>query len=260
MLHPFLEHHAGFYKENGVYFQRDLIRNNAFENAYLTLRQQEGRLYPDDVLRLLPTYRGHIALEKEWNIRKNSADNIIAYLKRKKVRSIVELGCGNGWLLNYINKTMHVNCLGIDINETELEQATRTGSEGCHFAYADIFDSCFDKLEADIIVLASCLQYFEDAQRLLGRLNHLLGSQGEIHILDTPFYERAELSAATSRSRKYFNDQGVTSMEKFYYHHDASVYKGMKHEIMYDPRLLISRIQQKLMHRSPFFWIKIFKT
>src|SRR4051812_13830112 len=85
----------------------------SFTDLYLAVREKEGRVYSDEEVRNLPNSSRH---SDEWKIRKETAKKLRAYLKGK---NILEVGCGNGWLANYLNAT------GIDINEFEVNQALR---------------------------------------------------------------------------------------------------------------------------------------
>src|SRR5688572_14625431 len=110
-----------FHQELCLYYQTGLSEANPFEQSYISLRAQEGRLYTDDVVLKLPAINAGHPTAKEWKVRKHSADLLIKYLSRKEnLQTIVEVGCGNGWLTNYVGKSLNKEWLGIDINLTEL--------------------------------------------------------------------------------------------------------------------------------------------
>src|SRR5690349_16122500 len=121
----FFRAHPEFYSEDGLFFQHGLSRVSTFEKSYISLREKESRVYSDEEVKILPFIRKDHALHREWQIRKTTAENMVGYLDRKEIRSILEIGCGNGWLTRYLFDCLAVTCCGVDVNETELKQAVR---------------------------------------------------------------------------------------------------------------------------------------
>src|SRR5579863_3205882 len=117
------------------------------EIIYLDLRQKEGRIYSDEALKMLPDVSPNHALAFEWKVRKRSSEKLIKRLSSKHIPlKILEIGCGNGWLSHKISEIGDSEVTGVDINMTELKQATRVFGEqkNLTFLYADIFQSAFD--------------------------------------------------------------------------------------------------------------------
>ena len=219
------------------------MNSSEFENEYLSLRSKEGRLHDDETVRQLP-----FVDDPEWKIRANSAQKLLRHLKRENVRSFIEVGCGNGWLTNYLQRELNVAATGIDVNRTELEQATRISGGRAKFIYGDIFSDVFNGIEADVIILAASVQYFPDPERLIDRLR----SKGTIHILDSPIYDVGAAAAAKERSKKYFDSKDAPGMARFYFHHEIDKFGGA--EFLYKPNKI-----SKFFGGSPFPWIRIRK-
>ena len=95
---------------------------NAAE-AYHDVRQREGRLLADDVVRGLPDSGGHTAHPEEWRVRGRSLQRVIRMLSDRP-RTILDAGCGNGWLAARLAEAGH-SVTGLDTGATELEQAKR---------------------------------------------------------------------------------------------------------------------------------------
>jgi len=97
---------------------------NGFEELYLKLRAKEGRLYPDEIVKLLPEISSTHILNKEWRIRESSAKKIAGYLKAQEIVNpvVLDIGCGNGWLTNYLSTRFPAIYCGVDVNKTELEK------------------------------------------------------------------------------------------------------------------------------------------
>ncbi|MDQ3005613.1 MAG: class I SAM-dependent methyltransferase, partial [Chloroflexota bacterium] len=175
--------------------------------------------------------------------------------------SILELGCGNGWLSNLLSKAGH-SVVAMDQNRFELKQAARVFQINSHLSFfeADIFSAPLILAYFDVIILASVLQYFQDITGLISVLSNYLKPQGEIHILDTPFYLENELGAATLRSRQYYTALGFPEMTDHYFHHDASDLQALHPRILYQPHLWTLRLKQLLgQDDSPFPWVMIKK-
>ena len=229
---------------------------------YLRLREKEGRLYSDDIVASLPLIPVGHRFAAEWRARARSASRLIRYLSaRPRPLSILELGCGNGWLSNLLSKAGH-SVFGMDQNRHELKQAARVFRERSHLSFfeADIFSAPFISARFDVIILASVLQYFQDAPGLMSVLSNYLKPQGEIHILDTRLYLDSELDAAVIRSQQYYASLGFPEMMRYYFHHRASDLDALHPKILYDPQALALRVKRWLgWVDSPFPWIFFIK-
>ncbi|RZJ24702.1 MAG: class I SAM-dependent methyltransferase, partial [Flavobacterium sp.] len=189
--------------------------NDAFETVYLNARRKEHRVFTNSEVALLPEVAKSHPLYKEWQLRKKSAARFIKYLKnQKRPLKILDIGCGNGWFSNLMSDVPNVEVTALDVNDHELNQADAVFQKpNLKFLYADIFES--QELRAqqfDVIVFNSCFQYFENAAAILDRAMELLGNDGEIHIIDTPFYRLDQLSEARQRTQSYYEKLGFPEM------------------------------------------------
>jgi len=233
----------------------------AFEEEYLTLRRKEGRFYEDEVVARLPEIKHSHVHSQEWKVRKNSADRLLQYLKGKNKQTILEIGCGNGWLINRLNHSLQKPCCGIDINKTELIQASRVFKDAQHldFVYADILSAVWNGMQADVILMGSSIQYFKDLSTLLKKLQALLSSEGEIHIFDSPVYKKEEADDARQRSCIHFDNLGIPSLKFRYHHHTWDAFREFDFKLLHNPRSPVSRLKTRWSNGSPFPWIKIMK-
>ena len=112
-----------------------------FEEYYIKARDLEGRIHSDEELKLLPNISRRNRHSSEWRYRRNSAFLVFEYLEKKKGNSLLDLGCGNGWMTNYFAELFD-NSLGIDVNNQEIEQAKRVFSRSnLDFKCCDIFQT-----------------------------------------------------------------------------------------------------------------------
>lgn len=238
-------------------FEHTTVINSEFEQQYLLLRKKEGRMYPDDQVMRLPLVPGDHPLRNEWKVRKYSAGKLFAYLEQKqRPLRILEVGCGNGWLSHKLSQLENVSVIGLDVNSVELEQAKRVfENQQLQFVYGDIRHGVFNS-RFDVMVFAASLQYFPSLPEVIGATMDRLEQGGEIHILDTHFYNnKEETIQAAKRSKQYFTELGFPLMEQFYFHHSLEDLEGFTFQVLYDPAAFKNRI----LNQSPFRWIRIKK-
>jgi SAM-dependent methyltransferase len=231
-------------------------------DLYLRVREKEGRLYPDDVATRLPDISTDHPLRIEWRARADSLRRLLRYCGRlPQPVSILELGCGNGWLSSRIGSLPGVRVWGLDRTGIELTQATRLfKADNIAFLSADIFSSPFLLESFDIIILASVIQYFPDLPALLRSLSSLLTPRGEIHLLDSPLYTEAQIAFARARTHDHYSALGFPEMADHYFHHTVSSLQQFSPHWLYRPHGLQARISRYLGHvNSPFPWLSISK-
>ena len=230
-----------------------------FEKAYLEVRNKEGRVYADDLVRQLPHLpKGH-PQELEWNLRRWNTHRLLSYIAKSKPERVLDLGCGNGWLTHQLATAAKAQVLGLDVNRLELLQAARLfTNDHCRFAYGDIFQAACPKKYFDAIVLDSCVQYFSDLPQLLDRLLILLRANGKIHILDSPIYLAKDLDDARQRTSGYYQTKGSGAMAQHYFHHSWADFDSYTTQVLYQPKSTKARLRRKLLGKgSPFPWIII---
>ncbi|HLT81241.1 MAG TPA: class I SAM-dependent methyltransferase [Cyclobacteriaceae bacterium] len=256
-FHAYFTNHPSFRHWEGLFYQSGTAQQD-FEREYTALRTTEGRLLPDAVVRTLPNVPRKHTLYREWMVRARSSRALAGYLKKAKPDRILEVGCGNGWLTNFLASQLRADCCGIDINEIELKQAVRVFSarERLTFVYGDIATKAFDDFKTDVIVCASVIQYFPDIRLLINLLKRLLHPGGEIHIVDSPLYRENDLAAAKARSAEHFSKLLRPEMLSYYHHHSWESLTNCRHTILHDPRSLMGRIK-RWWGMSPFPWIVI---
>ena len=228
------------------------------ERIYLELRKCEGRVYTDEEVKSLPNISSTHPLVFEWKVRKKSSEKLVKYLSGKNLPlTILEIGCGNGWLSHSLAKITDSEVIRLDINLMELNQAAKVFSDQSNlkFVYADIFDTWFDGKEFNIIIMAASIQYFQESEKLINRLLSLLTKNGEIHLIDSPLYKSEKESAeANKRSAGYFLKQGSSAMGQYYFHHTRSFLKNYKVHLI-KPSLL-----EKITRSRLFPWFIIYKS
>ena len=230
-----------------------------FEAYYLEIREKEGRILSDEQVRKLPEFSGPPDLVAEWSLRQKSFSRFIEYIKNSspKPEYGLDIGCGNGWFTRGYSRFVRQELIGLDINDEELTHAAKLfGREGLRFCYGDLFENIFPDRQFDLITLNASIQYFPDLKALMDRLFELLSLKGEIHIIDSPFYEQADIQEAKERTLKYYSEMGVAEMANHYHHHSLEELGTFDPLVKYKP----SRMKRLLKGKdSPFAWYMIRK-
>ena len=240
-----------------------LVHHNSpeiFETLYIQLREKEGRVYPDEQVAVLPDISPTHPHYKEWLMRKESSQKLLSWLKKKKKPlDILEIGCGNGWLSNQLAAISSSMVIGTDINFSEIQQAARVFqyTSNLHFIYTYGEPEIFKEKRFNVIIFAAAIQYFESFHDTIQKALTCLRDDGEIHILDSPFYTRMELMAARRRSRDYYESKGFPGMANYYFHHSFDDIKKFNYRFLYQPGKLVTRITG---NKNPFPWIAIRST
>jgi len=229
--------------------------NSDFENLYIGIRDREKRLLTDCQLMFLPDIEPTHIHYKEWQIRKHSSQKLIAYLKKKnKPLRILEIGCGNGWLSSNLAAIRNSNVIGLDINWLEIEQAKRVFKKSnLEFMCEYFYPGMFQLINFDVIVFAASISYFPVLKNILRDALACLAADGEIHIMDTPFYKPDEIAGAAQRSNNHFKMLGYPEMGQYYFHHTMNDIKQFNYKFLANPQSLINRIKKT----EPFYWISI---
>lgn len=229
--------------------------NEGFADLYIDMRHKENRLLSDCKVMFLPDIEENHVHYKEWQVRKDSAQRLIDYLKAKNMPlNILEVGCGNGWLSAKLHAMNGANVLGIDINEPEIQQAQRIfKSDDLEFMCTGFNPSMFREQKFDIILFAASIQYFKSLKEILTGALSCLKPNGEIHVTDTNFYTSAEAVRAAKRSEEYFESIGFPEMARHYFHHTINQLREFNCIVLYNPHRIINKITKK----NSFYWIAI---
>ncbi|HSW56224.1 MAG TPA: class I SAM-dependent methyltransferase [Ignavibacteriaceae bacterium] len=244
----------------GIYIVSDI--RNQFESVYLKLRESEKRIYSDGEVRNLPSISDKHLHFQEWKLRSKSLERFRAYLNSyERNLNFLDIGCGNGWFCGQLSRLYHNNFYCIDINLTELKQAGRVFNNGrIKFIYADIFSAELPEKNFDLITIVAAVQYFPNLKKLIERLQALISERGEIHIIDSPFYNSEEVDAAKKRTFEYYTSIGFPEMANNYFHHSREDLSAFNYEVLFDPNTMLSKVKKVLMIKdSPFPWIIIRK-
>jgi protein-L-isoaspartate O-methyltransferase len=152
-------------------------------------RERYIRGYTDEEVAQLPEIPEGHPQSSFWRQRKASCSRLVEYLAfKKKTLSILEVGCGNGWLSFQLSSIPGNRVLGLDRDLSVLRQAARVFRQqpNLKFMCGDFYSDIMTGLTFDTIIFAASIQYFPSLNEILGASLLRLKEKGEIHILDTP--------------------------------------------------------------------------
>jgi protein-L-isoaspartate O-methyltransferase len=169
------------------------------------------RGFTDEEVALLPNLPKTHPQYKHWQLRKISCQKLMRHFAfSKKALSILEVGCGNGWLSHHLASIPGHRILGLDRDLQVLQQAARVfrHQSNLKFMCGDFYSGIIQGLTFDAIIFASSIQYFPSLKDVLTAALLQLREEGEIHILDTPL-SRKEL--APFKYRTHFDPLSLTN-------------------------------------------------
>jgi SAM-dependent methyltransferase len=229
-------------------------------DAYARLRRAEGRILADDVVARLPDVGHNDPSGYEWRCRAASARRLVTYVRGRRPCSIVELGCGNGWLAHRLATATGAEVTGIDACAVELDQARRVFGTRANLTLVlgNFLAADMRTQKPDLVVLASAMQYVAEPAALLDSLLGSLAPGGEVHVLDSPIYDRDEADDARVRSARYFESHGIAEMSAVYQHHHWGSFGPHPYDVLYRPRPApVRRVARHVgVARSPFPWLR----
>jgi len=246
-------------KVDGVFYISKPAVSDEFESFYLGVRESEKRLLSDEEVSRLPKLKNS-QHTKEWKKRGRSASRLDKYFSNLQSGNVLDLGCGNGWFTDLISNNNKLEVLGMDVNLTELKQAARVFQKAnLNFLYGDIFEAQLPEYAFDYITISAVIQYFENLEQLIERLLEILKPGGEIHFIDSPFYNVEELIGAKQRTIDYYNAKGFPEMSRYYFHHPWSEIYKYNPEVLYNSKRKNKFLKFIAKPEMPFPWIKIVK-
>ncbi len=110
-------------------------------------------------------------------------DSLVDFLKGQNPKSVVDLGCGNGQITEYLFQKVQANYKGIDISERGIEIAKRRFSENpkLQFMVGNLNNLPLDQ-KYDAILFLDTLYYVDSTEKVLKDCLEILEPNGAIYI------------------------------------------------------------------------------
>ena len=116
-------------------------------------------------------------------------EKLMEVLRLNDTNRVLELGCGNGFVTEYISDATGAHITGIDISRVGIEQAqqrTRQKQHRLDFRVRDINDIDYSIDSFDTVVAIDTI-YWADADRMIRRAKEIVGPAGQMGIFYTRF-------------------------------------------------------------------------
>jgi len=137
---------------------------------------------------------------KDKRYRRNSKFLTKFFLKliiKKNFKTLIDVGCANGDLLNFISKKIpNKNYVGTDVSSKLLKLAKKNNQK-IKFIRDDITKKNYKKLKTDIIHCAGVLNIFDNVENIISQLISRCKRKGNIYITH------------------YFNDYGIDYITRY---------------------------------------------
>ncbi len=235
------------------------MTDELFACRYHALREKEGRVYTDDELSKLPEISPSHPHFSEWMIRRYSCRKLVYLLSQKKNNlAVLEIGCGNGWLSAQIARHIKGEVTGIDINLAETKQARRVFAAvpNLQFITGSLEEQVPADKNFDVIIFAACFQYFPSPELILKKALSHLTLKGEIHILDSMFYQPEDVVAARQRTEEHYRAAGFPELSTRYHHHTLQSLDAFNYKVLYNPAAILNTL---FGVKNPFYHILVKK-
>lgn len=130
---------------------------------------------------------------------------ILSYISKLDLRGrILDIGCGDGYLLNELSKRSE-EIYGLDISEEAIELAKSRFNNSVHYLIGDTQKSeTLPKLKFDLIICSEVLEHVKDDERSITNMCNLLIEGGKL-IVTTPHRQEywSEHDTAAGHLRRY---------------------------------------------------------
>lgn len=124
-------------------------------------------------------------LAKQAKLKQYSIEDEFSEIQFKKGEKVLEVGCGGGDVINYINETWSVSAAGCDLLPSHINHCLNQNNTGINFFVHDITKSALDE-KFDSIVLRYVAQHLpQDILKIaIGNIKKSLRPNGRLIIID----------------------------------------------------------------------------
>ena len=146
------------------------------------------RIYPDNYYSFTQTTHSLVArFQRIWESRK------VGFYRKfigEGERQILDVGCGNGRLLQLLQEAGHPewNAVGLEFDEAAIQQCREMGFEAHAERIEDFSEKEIQKKRFDAVIMLQLIEHVEDPSLICERVYALLKDEG-VFIIETPDLE-----------------------------------------------------------------------
>ena len=228
-----------------------------FSKNYALLYGIEKRNYADEEVAKLPVVPLSHPHFQEWQTRKRTCKKLMRYLEENGgVFTVLEIGCGNGWLCSRLASMTSGTVTGTDIFPKSIDQARRVfgWKQNSEFILGDIRDKILPDKKYDLIIFSSGMQYFPSLKEIITLAIKHLTLMGQIHIIDSHFFYPKKIVSARQKTNAYYQQIGLPEMALHHFHHRLDELRYFQYKIVYNPSSWFNKL---VYTNTPFYHIII---
>lgn len=168
-------------------------------------------------------------LIKQWLTRSHKQE-IIKKAVLRDGDNVLDVACGNGYLLGELSKKARVNAFGVDIAENMIASA-RERYPACTFTVGPCAPLGFENESMDVITVSCAFHHFENSQTFADECLRVLKVNGKVFIAEPffsplvrclvntlvfPFSKKGDVRVYSQRELQlFFKSAGFTEFESY---------------------------------------------
>ena len=168
-------------------------------------------------------------LIKQWLTRSHKQE-IIKKAVLRDGDNVLDVACGNGYLLGELSKKARVNAFGVDIAENMIASA-RERYPACTFMVGPCAPLSFENESMDVITVSCAFHHFENPQTFADECLRVLKVNGKVFIAEPffsplvrclantlvfPFSKKGDVRVYSQRELQlFFESAGFTEFESY---------------------------------------------
>ena len=168
-------------------------------------------------------------LIKQWLTRSHKQE-IIKKAVLRDGDNVLDVACGNGYLLGELSKKARVNAFGVDIAENMIASA-RERYPACTFTVGPCAPLGFENESMDVIAVSCAFHHFENPQTFADECLRVLKINGKVFIAEPffsplvrclantlvfPFSKKGDVRVYSQRELQlFFESAGFTEFESY---------------------------------------------
>lgn len=168
-------------------------------------------------------------LIKQWLTRSHKQE-IIKKAVLRDGDNVLDVACGNGYLLGELSKKARVNAFGVDIAENMIASA-RERYPACTFTVCPCAPLGFENESMDVITVSCAFHHFENPQTFADECLRVLKVNGKVFIAEPffsplvrclantlvfPFSKKGDVRVYSQRELQlFFESAGFTEFESY---------------------------------------------
>lgn len=166
----------------------------------------------------------------EGNYTRPHKEELIRRIVLRDGDNILDVACGNGYLLRELSKKARVNAFGVDISENMIA-AAREGTPACTFAVGPCTPLGFENESMDVITVSCAFHHFEAPLDFANECMRVLKKNGQVFMAEPffspmvrwlantvvfPFTKTGDVKVYSQKEiRLLFEAAGFTDMESY---------------------------------------------